>query len=95
METVKVTLRDGRVVELQEPTAGSLRGISTLNVVLMLPEVHAKLIPRISELSESEFWSLRAADVFDVMAAAASFFGGETSTDAYLEASRTPGSTSP
>lgn len=69
-----VTLRSGRIITLREPTAGELRGIKLLDVLQMDSGAHAEIIPRISELTKPEFFSLKPADMMALMGEVVGFF---------------------
>lgn len=73
-----VTLSDGRVIHLREPSAGELRGVKLLDVLQLDTAAHAAVIERISELSALEFYALKSADTMALMSAVVGFFGPET-----------------
>lgn len=88
------TLKNGRTVELREPSAGELRGIKLLDVLQLDAGAHADLIPRISDLERPEFLGLGPADMLALMTEVVNFFAPpdpDQTTPASPPKSRTPG----
>jgi hypothetical protein len=87
-----VTLKDGRTLEVREPTAGELRGIKLLDLLMLDAGAHADLVPRITDLERPEFLRLGPADLMAVMSAVVGFFAPtETDQAASPPPSKTPG----
>ena len=69
-----VTLTDGRVVELREPTAGDLRGVKLLDLLQLDPAAAAPVVERVSDLTALELYALSARDAMAVMTELVGFF---------------------
>lgn len=66
-------------VELMEPSAGQMRGLSIVNLMQMDVATVMKLLPRITNpaLLPAEIDALRPADLLELAGSAVSFFGSE------------------
>ena len=82
MRTEKITLsnpveingKKTKSIELREPMAGELRGLSMLEVVQLNTNAITILAPRISDLTETHMVNMGASDLLAVGGAIAGFF---------------------
>lgn len=72
---VEINGKKIKTIELREPMAGELRGLSLLKVVELDIAAITILAPRISELTEMHMLNMGAADLLTVSAGIVSFFG--------------------
>ncbi len=74
-EAIKVEGADDITqVELREPFAGEMRGLSFTNIMQLDVETMTLLIPRISELTERQMINLKPVNMTPLFTAVVGFF---------------------
>lgn len=71
---VEINGKKLKKISLREPKAGELRSLSMLEVVQLNTNALTILVPRISDLTETDINNMGAADLLLIGAAVASFF---------------------
>ena len=71
---IEIDDKNTNKIELSEPMAGELRGLSLLEVVQLDANSITTLAPRISKLTEKDMGNMGAADLLVVGSSIAGFF---------------------